>query len=114
MSCRFQCALTKPSRHSFQPDKPSNPELHNENQKRLNDLLMAREMQDKMYSQSSPSYKVSSDILLSSVSSVLADTTTNTKETIDVKDTKDAKDSETSNYTPWTTPSAQYYTLTPK
>ena len=38
MSCgnRFQCGLRKPSRFSFQPDRPSNPELHNENQKRLN------------------------------------------------------------------------------
>jgi hypothetical protein len=45
MSCgnRFQCGLKKPSRFQFQPDKPSNPELHNENEKRLSDLLKARE-----------------------------------------------------------------------
>jgi hypothetical protein len=51
MSCgnRFQCGLKKPSRFSFQPDKPSNPELHNENQKRLNDLLKAREEIDKQF-----------------------------------------------------------------
>ena len=37
MSCgnRFQCGLSKPSRSQFKPDKPSNTELHNENQKRL-------------------------------------------------------------------------------
>jgi len=51
MSCgnRFQCGLTKLSRNQFQPDKPSNPELHNENQKRLNELLKAREDIDKQF-----------------------------------------------------------------
>lgn len=51
MSCgnRFQCGLSKPSRFQFQPDKPSNPELHNENQKRLSDLLKAREDMDKAF-----------------------------------------------------------------
>ncbi len=49
MSCgnRFQCGLRKTSRIQFQPDKPSNPELYNENQKRLNDLLKAREEIDR-------------------------------------------------------------------
>ena len=49
MSCgnRFQCGLSKPTRTSFRPDKPSNPELHNENQKRLSDLLRARDEMDK-------------------------------------------------------------------
>lgn len=49
MSCgnRFQCGLKKATRFSFQPDRPSNPELHNENQKRLSDLLKAREEMDK-------------------------------------------------------------------
>ncbi len=49
MSCgnRFQCGLSKATRFSFKPDKPSNPELHNENQKRLNDMLKAREEMDK-------------------------------------------------------------------
>jgi hypothetical protein len=49
MSCgnRFQCGLSKPTRTSFRPDRPSNPELHNENQKRLGDLLKAREEMDK-------------------------------------------------------------------
>jgi hypothetical protein len=52
MSCggnRFQCNLSKASRHQFKPDKPSNPELHNENQKRLNDLLKAREEIDNQF-----------------------------------------------------------------
>ena len=49
MSCgnRFQCGLKKATRFSFQLDKPSNSELHNENQKRLDDLLRAREEMDK-------------------------------------------------------------------
>jgi hypothetical protein len=49
MSCgnRFQCGLKKATRFSFQPDKPSNPELHSENQKRLSDLLKAREEMDR-------------------------------------------------------------------
>lgn len=49
MSCgnRFQCGLSKATRFSFKPDRPSNPELHNENQKRLNDMLKAREEMDK-------------------------------------------------------------------
>ncbi len=52
MSCgnRFQCALRNPSRFSFKPDKPSNPELFNENQKKLNDILKAREEMDKSFS----------------------------------------------------------------
>jgi hypothetical protein len=55
MSCgnRFQCGLSKASRFQFKPDKPSNTELHNENQKRLNDLLKAREEIDKQFLTSS-------------------------------------------------------------
>jgi uncharacterized protein YqiB (DUF1249 family) len=50
MSCgnRFQCGITRFQKHSFTPDKPSNVELHNENQQRLNELLKAREEMDKM------------------------------------------------------------------
>lgn len=51
MNCgnRFQCGLTKSSRHPFKPDKPSNTILHHENQIRLNELLKAREEIDKQY-----------------------------------------------------------------
>ena len=61
MSCggnRFQCNLTKASRLQFKPDKPSNPELHNENQKRLNDLLKAREEIDKQFQTSTPTQSI--------------------------------------------------------
>jgi hypothetical protein len=56
MSCgnRFQCGLKKVTRSSFQPDKPSNPELHGENQKRLNDLLKAREEMDRGFTTVTP------------------------------------------------------------
>jgi hypothetical protein len=51
MSCgnRFQCGITRFQKHSFTPDKPSNQELHDENQKRLSDLLKAREEIDKQF-----------------------------------------------------------------
>ena len=57
MSCgnRFQCGITRFQKHSFTPDKPSNQELHNENQKRLNNLLKAREEIDKQFFISNPS-----------------------------------------------------------
>ncbi len=51
MSCgggnRFQCGLKRFQQHSFTPDKPANQVLHDENQKRLSDLLRLREEQDK-------------------------------------------------------------------
>jgi hypothetical protein len=86
MSCgnRFQCALKKSTRISFQPDKPSNHELHNENQKRLTDLLKAREEQDKMYT---PNF------------------TTSNVETNNSFLTVSHLNESDSNYTPWKTPS---------
>ena len=52
MSCggnRFECALKRKSRLTTQSDKPSNLELYNENQKRLNDLMRAREEIDNQF-----------------------------------------------------------------
>jgi hypothetical protein len=58
MSCgnRFECALRKNSRFSTQSNrpkeaygKPSNLELYNENQKRLSDLMKAREEIDNHF-----------------------------------------------------------------
>jgi hypothetical protein len=49
MSCggnRFQCGIGRFSKFST-TDKPSNQELHNENQKKLSDLMRLREEQDK-------------------------------------------------------------------
>lgn len=51
MSCgggnRFVCGMRRFDKHSFAPDKPSNQELHNDNNKRLQELLNQRALQDK-------------------------------------------------------------------
>jgi hypothetical protein len=52
MSCggnRFECALKRKSRLTTQSDRPSNLELYNENQKRLSDLMRAREEIDNQF-----------------------------------------------------------------
>jgi len=56
MSCgnRFQCSLKKTTRFQFKPDKPSNPELHNENEKRLQDLLKSRDEIDQLFFAANP------------------------------------------------------------
>ncbi len=49
MSCggnRFQCGIGRFNKF-VAADKPSNQELHNENQKKLSDLMRLREEQDK-------------------------------------------------------------------
>jgi hypothetical protein len=91
MSCgnRFQCGLSKPSRFQFQPDKPSNPELHTENQKRLNDLLRAREDMDKAFT--APSNAQSQDKPQQSLQQFNELEPTNT------------------DYTPWKTPTAEIF-----
>jgi hypothetical protein len=97
MNCgnRFQCGLTKSSRHQFKPDKPSNPILHHENQKRLNDLLKAREEIDKQFLTPSqpekPSELININYHIPTVTNLLTNTT------------------DTSNYTPWTIPSTYNY-----
>jgi hypothetical protein len=52
MSCggtRFQCGINRFQKHSFTTDKPSNQELHNENEKRLSELLNIREQQNHLF-----------------------------------------------------------------
>lgn len=100
MSCgnRFQCGLSKSSRFQFQPDKPSNQELHNENQSRLNDLLKARDEIDKQHlsllsKPQKPSDITNIDYHIPSPILTITDTT---------------------NYTPWTIPSANKYKTNPK
>jgi hypothetical protein len=90
MSCggnRFQCGITRFQKHSFTSDKPSNPELHNENQIKLSEMMRMREEQDKGIFQSQPTISknsISSEIL--------------------IKENKsENKDTE---YTPWSIPSA--------
>lgn len=50
MSCggnRFSCALKRFDQHKITTDRPVNQLLHDENEKRLSDLLKIREEQDK-------------------------------------------------------------------
>ena len=52
MSCggnRFACGIRRFEKHKFEPNRPSNQELHNENETRLSDLLRAREQQDQAF-----------------------------------------------------------------
>ena len=51
MSCgnRFACGIRRFEKHTFEPNRPSNQELHNENETRLSDLLRAREQQDQAF-----------------------------------------------------------------
>lgn len=108
MSCgnRFQCALTKSSRHSFQPDKPSNQELHNENQKRLNELLKSREEIDKQFFSSNPT---NNNIKSADITSITLQNTENTTTYAPWINNQD-----TNNFTPWKVPSATDYQSKPK
>lgn len=52
MSCggnRFSCGIRRFQKHTFEPNRPSNQELHNENETRLSELLRAREQQDQAF-----------------------------------------------------------------
>jgi uncharacterized protein YqiB (DUF1249 family) len=106
MSCgnRFQCGLTKSSRFQFKPDKPSNPELHNENQKRLNDLLKARDEIDKQYLTTGANTTSTGSINLQ----IVEQTTSTSIETSTNSYTPWAT-ADTTNYTPWKTPSTSEY-----
>jgi hypothetical protein len=92
MSCgnRFQCGITRFQKHSFTPDKPSNQELHNENQKRLSELLKAREEIDKQFL--TPNTKLSENSMTVHRPETFTDVTPLTTIT---------------SFTPWKTPSTQ-------
>ena len=116
MSCggnRFECALRRNSRLSTQSDKPkeaygkpSNLELYNENQKRLSDLMRAREEIDNQFfrpinSQESTASQELIDIRKlgpRSIDCLL-------EESITVDDIEMANPSNTV-FTPWVVPSA--------
>ena len=115
MSCggnRFECALRRNSRLTTQSDKPkeaygrpSNLELYNENQKRLSDLMRAREEIDNQFFRPINSQEsTSSQELIAirklgprSVDCLL-------EESITVDDIE--MNPTTSTYTPWVVPSA--------
>jgi len=109
MSCggnRFECALKRKSRLTTQSDnpkeaygKPSNLELYNENQKRLNDLIKAREEIDNQFFRPIDSQGVTATRQLAprSVDCLL-------QESITVDDIE--MNPTTTTYTPWVVPSA--------
>jgi hypothetical protein len=104
MSCgggnRFQCGITRFQKHSFTPDKPSNVELHNENQKRLSDLLKAREEIDKQFFSSNPS--TGSERSGNSFSTGENNKNTNADaNTLTLITTQNSLETDTSKYTPW-------------
>ena len=113
MSCggnRFECALRRNSRLSTQSDKPkeaygkpSNLELYNENQKRLNDLIRAREEIDNHFFKPITSAEpiISQQVNTRSVDCLL-------EESITVDDIE--MNPTTSTYTPWVVPSATKFT----
>jgi len=107
MSCggnRFQCALTKSTRFQFKPDKPSNPELHNENQQRLNALLKAREEIDNQFIANIKTQKTQKqfdDDLITNNQLVEE----NIKLDTGLKNT----DYPTNTFTPWKTPSVSEF-----
>ncbi len=50
MSCngnRFICGMRRFDKHSTQQDKPTNNELHDNNNKRLQEMMNIRALQDK-------------------------------------------------------------------
>jgi len=113
MSCgnRFQCGITRFQKHSFTPDKPSNVELHNENQKRLSDLLKAREDIDKQFLTLYPNTK-SSDMDNMTVyppqdtSNNITNTVNTTINNTTYTPWSETTDNTTSSFTPWKIPSA--------
>jgi hypothetical protein len=99
MSCgnRFQCGLSKPSRFQFQPDKPSNPELHNENQKKLSELLRAREDMDKAFFTPSQGTQQTQQ------------TQQTTQEQKPLQQFNELEPSNNTDYTPWKIPSTDIF-----
>ena len=47
MSGRFVCGMRRFDKHKMNTDQPSNPALHQENQKSLSELIRLREEQDR-------------------------------------------------------------------
>jgi len=102
MSCggnRFECALKRKSRLTTQSDRPSNLELYNENQKRLNNLIRAREEIDNQFFRPIASQELTTTHKLGprSVDCLL-------QESITVDDIE--MNPTITTYTPWVVPSA--------
>jgi len=84
MSCgnRFSCGIKRFQKHQFAPDRPTNQELHQENENRLSELLRLREEQDKNLSFTPP-----------------------TKTTLPISTITTSTTPNETNFTPWKTPS---------
>jgi len=105
MSCggnRFECALKRKSRLTTQSDRPSNLELYNENQKRLSDLMRAREEIDNQFFRPINSQEITVVRQLGprSVDCLL-------QESITVDDIE-MTNPTTSTYTPWVVPKSNF------
>ena len=113
MSCgnRFQCGITRFQKHSFTPDKPSNQELHNENQKRLSDLLKAREEIDKQFLASTTKVSETSNSESLPLKSVSRRETPELLENTTYTPWLGTTDN---NFTPWKVPSATDFQSKPK
>jgi hypothetical protein len=108
MSCgnRFECALRKNSRLSTQSDRPSNLELYNENQKRLNDLIKAREEIDNHFFRPISSGPLESQkVNTQSIDCLLHESIT--VDDVEINNSLTTKD--TSTFTPWVVPSTKNY-----
>jgi hypothetical protein len=87
MSCggnRFACGIRRFEKHKFEPNRPSNQELHNENENRLSELLRAREQQDQAFFPTQTSGSTNKTTVAATASTSVSMTT------------------EQSTYTPWT------------
>ncbi len=102
MSCgdgnRFSCGMRRFNKHSFTPDKPSNTELYNENQKRYADLMKSREDLDKLFIQQPTNTENTENKNILTTSNELVAISTNI-----INNTNNS-----SQYTPWKTPQATY------
>jgi len=104
MSCgnRFECALRKNSRLSAQSGKPTNLELYNENQKRLSDLMRAREEIDNHFFKPIVSAEPSQKVNTRSIDCLLQENIT--------LDDIEMNNKTTAIFTPWVVPSATNFT----
>lgn len=109
MSCgnRFECALRKNSRLSTQSDRPSNLELYNENQKRLSDLMKAREEIDNHFFRPISSGQLESQ----KVNTQTIDCLLQENITVDDVEINNSLTTHTTTntFTPWVVPSTKNY-----
>lgn len=75
MSCggnRFACGIRRFEKHKFEPNRPSNQELHNENESRLSELLRSREQQDQTFFPSQTAAAPAADTVTKATNAITA------------------------------------------